>query len=326
MAAHRGGDTLTRMPALSFQDHATRPPAGPSLPVTLWRTLRPPFLLLTPACVSVGLASASRLPDAAIHAADLALVLGGAVAAHASVNVLNEWHDAASGLDARTRRTPFSGGSGALQARPDALRWALGLGLLLLMITAAAGLVLLTRHGLALLPIGLAGLALVLAYTPWLTRHPGLCLLAPGLGVGPLMVVGAQLALSGRHSVTAWVASLVPGLLGSGLLLLNQFPDVVADGQVGRRHLPLAWGRPRAARMLGWLLCGVFGVLLLGVWAGALPLAVLALLPAALPAAWVARQSRRHADAPQALLPAMGLNVALCLGLPAALALALWCG
>lgn len=318
------------MPAQSSLDPAAsggRPARNvPSLAATLWRTLRPPFLLLTPACLSVGVASASRLPGASVRASDLAWVLGGAVAAHACVNVLNEWHDAASGLDARTQRTPFSGGSGALQARPDALPWALWLGLLLLALTAAVGCVLMLRQGLALLPIGLAGLALVLAYTPVLTRHPWLCLLAPGLGLGPLMVVGAQLALTGRHSVGAWVASLVPGLLASGLLLLNQFPDVVADGQVGRRHLPLAWGRPRAARLLRVLLLGVFAVLVLGAGSGALPPAVLWLLPVAIPAARLAGQVLQHADAPQALLPAMGRNVALCLSLPVALALALWLG
>lgn len=312
------------MPSALVLEPAAAP--RPGLARTLWRTLRPPFLLLTPACISVGLATASRLPDATIAAADVALVLGGALAAHASVNVLNEWHDARSGLDAHTRRTPFSGGSGALQARPDARPWALALGLWLLLLTAGAGLALLARQGPALLPIGLAGLALVVAYTPWLTHHPWLCLLAPGLGIGPLMVVGTQLALTGRHSATAWLASLVPGLLASGLLLLNQFPDVEADRQVGRRHLPLLWGRPRAARVLGGLLAASLAVLLPGVALGLLPPAALALLPAALPAAWVVRQARRHAEDPVALLPAMGLNVALCLGLPPALALALWCG
>lgn len=301
-------------------------PPPPSRLATLWRTLRPRFLLLAPACVSVGLASASRQPGVAISAADVALVLGGAVAAHASVNVLNEWHDAVSGLDASTERTPFSGGSGALQARPDGVPLALALGLLLLALTVAVGLVLLARHGLVLLPIGLAGLALVLAYTPWITRHPWLCLLAPGLGFGPLMVVGAQLSLTGRHSPTAWVASLVPMALVSGLLLLNQFPDVAADRRVGRRHLPLLWGRPRAARVLAGLFVAGFGALAWGAGSAALPVAVLLLLPAAAPAAWVASQAMRHADAPAALLPAMATLVALCLGVPVALALALWRG
>jgi hypothetical protein len=70
----------------------------------------------------------------------------------------------------------------------------------------------------------------------------------------------------------------------------------------------------------------VFGVLVLGSGVGALPMAALWLLPASLPAAWVARQAMLHAEEARALLPAMGLNVALCLALPTALALALWRG
>jgi len=36
---------------------------------------------------------------------------------------------------------------------------------------------------------------------------------------------------------------MVPGLLVSDLLLLNQFPDVEADRTVGRKHLPILLGR-----------------------------------------------------------------------------------
>ena len=104
------------------------------------------------------------------------------------------------------------------------------------------------RQGAALLPIGLAGAVLVVAYTPWITHHPLLCLLAPGLGFGPLMVAGTDVALTGVHHPATYVASLVPLLQVSGLLFLNQFPDVDADRAVGRRHIPMLWGRPRAAR------------------------------------------------------------------------------
>ena len=36
-----------------------------------------------------------------------------------------------------------------------------------------------------LLPIGLLGLVLVVSYTPWITRHPLLCLVAPGRALVP---------------------------------------------------------------------------------------------------------------------------------------------
>ncbi|OYU68505.1 MAG: prenyltransferase, partial [Burkholderiales bacterium PBB5] len=236
-------------------------------------TLRLPFLLLTPACVALG-AALAQPADGALSIRRLVLVLLGALAAHASVNVLNEWHDMRSGLDALTRRTPFSGGSGALLTQPQALPAALALGLALLALAGACGLALLWQlpsdARLALLLLGLAGLGLVLAYTPWLTRQPLLCLLAPGLGFGPLMVLGTQLALAGGSTPAALVASLVPWCQVSGLLLLNQFPDVEADRQVGRRHLPMLWGRPRAARLLAVLLLQGEGALAVGVLGGVL--------------------------------------------------------
>ena len=43
----------------------------------------------------------------------------GALCCHVSVNAFNEYYDFRSGLDARTRRTPFSGGSGTLPGKPE---------------------------------------------------------------------------------------------------------------------------------------------------------------------------------------------------------------
>lgn len=301
--------------------------AAPEPALPAWRaalgTLRGPFLLLTPACVVLGLAAA-HWSGQPVAAADAAAVLLGALAAHASVNMLNEWHDWKSGLDAQTQRTPFSGGSGSLQAEPRAAPWVLALGLALLGLAMAVGLALVWRHGLALLPLGLVGVLLVLAYTPWITRHPGLCLLAPGLGFGPLMTAGSAVAVSGRHPGAAYAASLVPLMLVSGLLLLNQFPDVDADRRAGRRHLPMQLGRPRAARWLAALLASAYAALGAGVAAGLLPRgALLGLLVA--PLAWtVARDAQRHADDMAALPPVMGRNVAVVLATPVLMALGGW--
>ncbi|WP_197475205.1 prenyltransferase, partial [Oleiphilus sp. HI0079] len=71
---------------------------------------RPPFLILTPACVFLG-ASIAFAEQAVFSNVDFALVLIGAMAAHISVNTLNEYFDFKSGLDLNTNKTPFSGGS-----------------------------------------------------------------------------------------------------------------------------------------------------------------------------------------------------------------------
>ena len=282
---------------------------------TLLATARVPFLLLPPVCVGLGFAAASWSghPVGTLRAA---LVLLGAICAHVSVNMLNEWADFRSGLDAITVRTPFSGGSGAQPADPQAVGKVLTGGIVALLVTAGIGLWLLATQGAALLPIGLAGLLLLATYTPWITHHPLACLLAPGLGFGPLMTGGAAAAVAGVLVPQAFVASLVPLALVSGLLLLNQFPDVEADRTVGRQHIPLLWGRPRAAGVLAALFAFAYAALMGGVLAGALTRGAMAGLLTA-PLAWsVARDARRYADDLPRLVPAMGRNVALTLLTP----------
>lgn len=80
--------------------------------------LRPPILLLTPACVAVGIAAAAaaRAPVAPLEAL---LCLVGALLAHASVNAIDEHADVARGRSptgARTRDDyPVSRSSGGNQ-------------------------------------------------------------------------------------------------------------------------------------------------------------------------------------------------------------------
>lgn len=296
--------------------------------------IRGPFLLLTPACMALGLVLAwLHIPpeaDKASWGVNALLALVGALAAHISVNSLNEYVDFRSGLDQQTQRTPFSGGSGALPANPALSNAALWIGLISLSLTGAIGLYFLARWpgaALELAPLGLLGLMLIVAYTPWVTRRPWICLMAPGLGFGPLMVVGTQLALNGHGSQPAWLASLVPFFLVNNLLLLNQFPDVDADRAVGRLTLPILLGRAGSARILAAQWLAAYGGLLLMVCSGALPLgAALGLL--SMPLAWASWQGvRRHMDDIPALLPAMGMNVGVSLLTPVLMAVGLtWVG
>lgn len=289
----------------------------------LFATTRPAFLLLTPACAAVGIGTA-YWTTGGVSAVGALLALAGALAAHVSVNMLNEYFDFRSGLDAQTQRTPFSGGSGALPGNPSLAGAVLFTGLLALVLTGAVGLHFLLTQGRALLPLGIAGLVVVLAYTPWVTRHPVASLLAPGLGFGPLMVVGTHVALTGEYSAAAWAASLVPFGLVNGLLLLNQFPDVDADRAVGRRHLPMLLGRPRAVRVYAVLVRFSFVALLAAIVLDVLP-GFCALGFVTVPLAYVVIvQAARHADDLPALLPVLGLNVALTLTTPLLLAAGLF--
>ncbi|TES88836.1 MAG: prenyltransferase, partial [Anaerolineales bacterium] len=192
---------------------------------TLLGIIRAPFLILQPASVLLGLGTATWAIGK-VNPLHLILALFGAIIANISVNVFNEYLDFKSGLDARTRRTPFSGGSGTLPAAPEMAGFALTVAWITFAITALIGVYFLSVWGLALLPLGILGLLIVLTYTNWATRSPFLCLLTPGLGCGVAVVMGTHFVLTGQYDWTAFIASLVPTFLVSNLLLLNQFPDV----------------------------------------------------------------------------------------------------
>jgi len=281
-------------------------------------TLRAPFLLLTPACVLPGIASASHTPGPFV--AEYAwLSLVGGLLAHVSVNTFNEYLDFRSGLDGRTKRTAFSGGSGSLPANPQAAASTLAVAVVTLLATAAIGLHFLALQGAALLPLGLLGLLLVLAYTNGLTRSPWACLIAPGLGFGA-MTLGTHVAITGSYSASAAAASLVPFFLTNNLLLLNQFPDVDADASVGRRHLPIALGRPLAARVYALFAALAYATLVAAVAFRMLPGASLLGLCTLPLAAVAASGALRHADAPHQLGSAMRMNVLVALLTPVLMA------
>ncbi|MBN2118893.1 MAG: prenyltransferase [Anaerolineales bacterium] len=270
--------------------------------------MRLPFLILTPACALLGLGSAVWTTGQ-VNGWHFVLALIGAVSAHISVNAFNEVFDFESGLDARTQRTPFSGGSGTLPAEAGMKRPTLVMAWVTLGITALSGLYFVILRGPTILPLGLVGLVLLYIYTPWMTRSPLLCLIAPGLGFGPLMVMSVHFALTGAYSWTAFVASLVPFFLVSNLLLLNQFPDVEADRSIGRRHIPILFGRRAASLVYNLFLLLAYLTVILGVLFSVLPaISLLGLLTLVI-AVPAGLRAFRHADDIPQLLPALGMNV-----------------
>ncbi len=284
--------------------------------------MKVPFLILTPMCILVGISTA-MWSGARIDILSVVLIIIGAVCAHISVNALNEYCDFKSGLDFKTQRTPFSGGSGALQERPDKAGWALATGVVSLVLCFTIGMYFVFTVGVLLLPLGLLGIALIVFYTQWITKRPIVCLIAPGLAFGPLMVLGTHFVLTGSYSLTALLASLIPGFLVSDLLLLNQFPDVEADETVGRRHLPILLGRRNVARIYILFLAASYFPLFLGYALGVFPVHVFFALATTVIAVQTARGVLRYSEEMKSLVPYLGRNVIIDLATPALFAIGL---
>jgi len=269
---------------------------------------RPQFLILTPMCVLVGVAVAAY-KGFELNPLHVILTIVGALLAHISVNVLNDYFDYRSGIDLATKRTPFSGGSGVLPAGLLKAQQVYLLGLASLFGVGAVGIYFTYEYGWEILPLGILGMVVISLYTTHITKNPLLCAIAPGLGFGPLMVVGTYFTQTGEYSLTAGLASLVPGFLVSNLLLLNQFPDIEADKVAARRHLPIAFGRHFSARVYAVLMLATYVSLAVAVSFSVLPLTALIGLLALPLAAKTVMGVLKNYDDTEKLLPFLGLNI-----------------
>lgn len=242
----------------------------------LIQAMRIPFLGLTPVCVLLGASTVMAEIDPQLFV----LVLLGAMCAHISVNTLNEYFDFKSGLDLMTRKTPFSGGSGALPRHPELAGSVLTVAFVSLSATTLIGIYFILERGAGILPLGMLGLIIILSYTEWINRYPYICLVAPGIGFGLLMVLGTQYALQGAYTIPAVFAAAVSFLLVNNLLLLNQYPDVEADMKVGRRHFPIAYGTKRSSVIYGLSALLALVAVIAAIVSGYFPkLSLVALLP-----------------------------------------------
>jgi len=203
------------------------------------------------------------------------LALLATMCVHAGANVLNDVGDDSGGTDRDNvdRIYPYTGGSRFIQTGIMSPAGMARLGASLLAVAAIAGLILLLNKGPMILWFGIAGVLLAVLYSigPVRLSSIGLGELAVGIAFG-LPVVGAAWLQTGivdselvlfAIPIAAWVAAI---------LLINEVPDIAADGANGKRTLPVRVGLTGTAVIYLMLqLAAVAGVVWLTV-DGALPL------------------------------------------------------
>lgn len=214
------------------------------------------------------------------------LALLATVCVHAGCNVLNDVGDESGGTDRQNddRIYPYTGGSRFIQAGilNSAAMARLGTGLLI--VATVAGLALIALQGMVVLYLGLAGVLLGVLYSlgPVRLNAIGLGETAVGVAFGILPVCGAawlQGADFGRDlllfavPVSTWVTAI---------LLINEVPDIKADGATGKGTLPVRIGLNGTALVYAGLhLAAVAAIVYLAfvaalpVWAPLLPTALL---------------------------------------------------
>jgi len=266
---------------------------------------RPQFLLLSVALLFLGTGVAWY--EGVFHLGYALLALAGLLLAHIAVNVLNDYFDFRSKLDFKTKRTPFSGGSGILPAgllKPGHVFW---FGVISFLLAAAIGIYFIVERGLGLLPLLLAGALFIFLYTPLITKL-GWSEWAAGAGMGSLPILGAYFIQTASYTMPAVIACIPSGILVHNLLLLNEFPDMEADSKVGRKTLPISMGGKKASWVYSVLMVVIYFWVIAWVVAGVMPLFSLLVL-LTLPLAVKAIEGALNYQDMNRLMPAMANNV-----------------
>jgi 1,4-dihydroxy-2-naphthoate octaprenyltransferase len=204
------------------------------------------------------------------------LALLATICVHAGSNVLNDVGDDTVGTDRQNdlRIYPYTGGLRFIQEAILDARGMTRLGWGLLAIAVVAGACLIAIKGLVILYFGLTGVLLGDLYSLGPLRLSAVRLgeTAVAIAFGILPVRGAAW-LQGAPIDTTLVLFAIPiSVWVAAILLINEVPDIAADGATGKRTLPVRLG-PVAT---SWLCLAIHVVAALSVLAltrqGSLPL------------------------------------------------------
>jgi 1,4-dihydroxy-2-naphthoate octaprenyltransferase len=266
---------------------------------------RPQFLLLSVVLAFLGTSIAWY--DGSFHLGHAVLAFIGLLLCHISVNVLNDYYDYISGIDLKTRRTPFSGGSGFLPEAALNPRHVFWFGMTCFLLAIPIGIYFVLVSGVALLPLLILAAICILLYTPLLTKL-GWPEWAPGVGLGALPILGTYFVQAGAYTIPAVVACIPSGILVHNLLLLNEFPDAEADKTAGRRTLPITMGGRGAGIVYSALTIIMYLWIIAWVALRVMPVfSLIALLT--IPFAVKAIQGALNPQDERKLMPAMANNV-----------------
>jgi len=212
--------------------------------LSVWlRAIRIKFLLASVIAVSLGL-SVTWWHSGAIDIFQAVLTLGGVIALHASVDLLNDYWDFKRGIDTKTKRTTMSGGTGVL---PEGLlkpKSVYNAGILFLVIGGLIGGYFVILHGVV---IGVILAFAIMSIYFYSTKIVNWGLAEVFVAVkGTLIVMGTYYIQNSELTDVAVLSGIVIGVLSSLVLFVASFPDHDADKEKGRRTLVILFGRQKA--------------------------------------------------------------------------------
>lgn len=236
------------------------------------------------------------------------------VLVHLGTNVSNDYFDHQSGNDWRNTEfvRPFTGGSRLIQKGLLEPREVFALSVALFSSALAAGIALAVMRGPIIILLGATGIAAGFFYSapPLKLAARGIGEIIIGLSFGVLCTMGAYYVQAREVTLESLVASLPLAILISAVVFINEFQDMKADAESGKKTIVVRLGRKNASIVFAAMMFSAFVPIIAGCAVKILPpLTILALvvLPFAVGAAAIARN---RYDSPQKLAPANGLTIA----------------
>ncbi|MDH3305835.1 MAG: 1,4-dihydroxy-2-naphthoate octaprenyltransferase [Gammaproteobacteria bacterium] len=205
-----------------------------------------------------------------------ALALLATVCVHAASNALNDVGDEIIGTDRRNEQRiyPYTGGSRFIQMGILTQSRMARLGVALLVIAALAGLALFIEKGPVVLLFGFAGIALGVLYSlgPVKLSAIGLGETAVAIAFGVLPVTGAAWLQGATIDPALLLFSLPVSAWVAAILLINEVPDIEADGASGKGTLPVRLGLAGTSRLYFLIHASALLVIVILTLQGHLPL------------------------------------------------------
>ncbi|HEU5120238.1 MAG TPA: prenyltransferase [Candidatus Nitrosocosmicus sp.] len=224
--------------------------------VNIWlRAIRFRFLAASALSVTCGIALTVWNNYLEFSVINAILVYAGIFCLHCSVDLLNDYSDFKRGIDLRTSRTKFSGGTGVLPEgllTPKAVYRAavifliIGLGI--------GGFFVITKGFIIGIILTFAALSILLYSTKLV--NIGLGEVFVGIK-GTLVVIGTYFVQTSTITVESVALGVLAGMLSSLVLYVNSIPDIRADKEGGRRTLAILL-EARSNRVNYGFLIGLF--------------------------------------------------------------------
>jgi len=244
-------------------------------PGTLLRALRAPSLTAAamPVLCVTALVAYEGQPVNGLY---FTLTLIGMVAAQGAVNLVNDYFDDESGLDADPEfaKNAFPLGSRVIQTGALSKRGVAIFAAACAALALGCGVVLNGVHpGNTILWIALAAGALGYFYTapPLRIAYYGAGEPVTFLLFGPLAGAGTYFVQTGRISEACWVVSSIVGLLAMAILYMHHFPQHDADKRHGKRTPIVRLGPAGAGRLVPVILALPYLLLAIAIANGSLP-------------------------------------------------------